>query len=190
MDPVGVAVEILDGVQRPAQGHQRESLAYAFVNLDLVVARQQRLGLLQQVAENIVKIRIALKLAIQVIEMQKKRGSTDLRIIGLVLIQPWNCKRPALDRVLGNGSEKVRREVPELQELPGVLREPELLADLAAALRMPVRIEREQGRTKQRRQHQQGRTVTNIGMRHLTSYEHTPSRAGRGLPEVPRGRGW
>src|SRR6516164_1308449 len=114
MDPVGVAVEILDGVQCRAQGHQCESLADAFVNLDLVVACQQRLGLLQQVAENIVEIRIALKLAIQVIEMQKKRGSTDLRIVDLVLIQPWNWKRRALDRVLGNWSEKVRREVPEL----------------------------------------------------------------------------
>src|SRR5260370_38916426 len=118
--------------------------------------------------------------------MQKKRGSADLRIIGLVLIQSWNWKRRALDRVLGNGSEKVRREVPELHDLPGVLREPELLADLAAALRMPVRIEREQRRAKQRRQHQQSRAVTNIGLRHLTSYEHTPRRAEPGLPVFRR----
>src|SRR6516162_3676866 len=71
VDPVGVAVEVLYRVKRRAQCHQREGLAYPFVRLQLVVTRQQALCFCQQTDEDIVEIRIALKLAIQVVEVQE-----------------------------------------------------------------------------------------------------------------------
>src|SRR5215471_2108942 len=140
MNPVGVAVKILHRVKRSTQRDQRESIPRAIIGRKLVVAGNELLRVLKQAVEQVIEIRVALEITVQVIEVEENRRATKLGIVGLIQRRQSPGVR-ALGRSFRHRAEKIRGEVAELHDLPRTLGKTELLASPLDALLMPVGIE-------------------------------------------------
>src|SRR5215469_3630074 len=143
-------------MQRCPQGNKRQNLARALVNLDFVVAGQQMLRRLKQVGEYVVEVGVVLEVTIQVVEVQINRSPPDLRIAGDELRQAWQLLPIRISGcIFRYWSKKIRREVTQLHDFPGITAKTKLLAYFLATLQMPIAVETGCGRNQQRSQRQE-----------------------------------
>ena len=89
MDPVRMAIEVLNDVKRSAQGHQNRHLFVAFVQSPVGVQSVDcLLRVCQQVDKDVVELPVAVQRAVQVVEMQEDGGPANLAIASRRIVVP------------------------------------------------------------------------------------------------------
>src|SRR5436305_8343434 len=117
-------------------------------------------------SKEVVEIRIALEVGIQIVKMQEDGGAPNLGGVCLVLVKSVQFFAVhCLGCVFGDWTEKVGRKISQLQYLPRVLGEAELLAGFLGALRVPVRIETRGRRNERGEQGQESNNLPSHGSR-------------------------
>ena len=111
VNPIGMAVKILNRVKSGPQRDKRKSILRPVVNTKLLITGDQLLRALQQAMEHCIEIRILLQVAVQIIEMEKERRAANLRIVGLIE-RGELCSARTAGCGLRDRAEEVREKFP------------------------------------------------------------------------------
>src|SRR6185312_10015207 len=88
MNPIRMAVEILDHVERSSQDNQRHDFSRALVRIGLLdVAAEHPLRICEQAIKQIIELRVADQFTAQIVKVEKDSSIAILHILCHVLVE-------------------------------------------------------------------------------------------------------